>query len=137
VTREGVTILQFAELHSNIADTLRINGYAPGFPGVTNRSKCAFVQFAPAIEYASSGDSNTMEQTVSHEVGHHLFLPHAPLPARYPPGGAESSAHDDADLHCMMGYDYAAERKFCGLCLLRLRGWKHGTLDKSGAKNTA
>lgn len=134
---DGVTIMQFNETNSNTGSaTSLINGYAPTF-STSSRSRAAFIQYSPAARYAAGGDSNTMEQTLSHEVGHHMFLPHAPLPPSSLPGGADAAAHDQADLFCMMGYDFSAERKFCGLCLLRMRGWDHRKLDKDGTKNKA
>lgn len=134
---DGVTIMQFEESNSNTGSATSLtNGYAPTF-ATSSRSKVAFIQYAPAARYAASTNSNTMEQTLSHEVGHHMFLPHAPLPASRLPGGADANAHDKDDLHCLMGYDYTAERKFCGLCLLRMRGWDHRKLDKDGTKNKA
>jgi hypothetical protein len=128
---DGVTIIQFNGTDNLVPTaTTVINGYAPTFSS-SGRSKCAFIQYAMTY----SGSSNTMEQTISHEVGHHMFLPHAPLPSTRLPGGAEAAAHDQADTHCLMGYDFTAERKFCGKCLLRMRGWDHSKLDKDGTKN--
>ena len=135
--KDGVTIIQFGELHSNFSTaTSLINGYAPTF-STSSRTRVAFIQYCTAARYASGGGSNTMEQTISHEIGHHLFLPHAPLPAAHLPGGADPTVHDKADTHCMMGYDYSAERLFCGFCLLRLRGWDHRRLLPDGDRNKA
>jgi hypothetical protein len=132
---DGVTIIQFKETNSNTgAATSLVNGYAPNFSS-SSRSKVAFIQYADSARYVA--DSNTMEQTIAHEVGHHMFLPHAPLPATSLPGSADANAHDKDDLNCLMGYDYTAERKFCGLCLLRMRGWDHRKLDKDSSKNKA
>jgi hypothetical protein len=129
---DGITIIQFNGTDNLVPHaTSVINGFAPTFT-TSGRSKCAFIQYAMTY---SGANSNTMEQTISHEVGHHMFLPHAPLPAASLPAGAEADAHDQADLHCLMGYDYSSERKFCGKCLLRMRGWDHSKLDKDGSKN--
>lgn len=128
---DGVTIIQFDGTDSLVPTaTGTINGFAPTFT-TSGRNKCAFIQYRTVY----TGNSNTMEQTISHEIGHHMFLPHAPLPAANLPGGAEADAHDKDDLHCLMGYDYTAERKFCGKCLLRMRGWDHTKLDKDGTAN--
>jgi hypothetical protein len=35
-----------------------------------------------------------------------------------------------------MGYDYTAERKFCGLCILRMRGWSADWLSSQPDENT-
>lgn len=64
------------------------------------------------------------ETTAAHELGHCLFLAHAP-------GGKVSNpdpfAHDAAMPNCLMGYhDKATD--FCGFCLLRLRGWDRAPL---------
>jgi hypothetical protein len=70
--------------------------------------------------------------TAAHEYGHALFLSHAPQSDPAPDGtvapvaGQEPPAHDTADTLCIMGYRRDRDH-FCGLCLLRLRGWQHGT----------
>ena len=38
--------------------------------------------------------------------------------------------------NCTMGYDYSAERKFCGLCILRMRGWSADWLTSQADENT-
>lgn len=127
---DGVNIIQFSGLYNLETQPggKSLNGFAANFTS-GGRNKCAFVQCAPASSY--TGNSNTMEQTISHEIGHHLFLPHAVngVPAG---GGPDATSHDAAWDHCMMSYNYTAERKFCGLCLLRLRGW-----DKTNLKTVA
>lgn len=130
----GVNILQFTGLYNleTSPGGNQLNGFAADFPSAS-RNKCAFVQCAGAGNYG--GDSNSMEQTITHEIGHHLFMPHAPFPATSVPGGAQADRHDDDWEFCMMGYNYAQERKFCGLCILRLRGWDATGLDKTAANN--
>lgn len=128
---DGITVIQFNKTDNLVPQASSvINGFAPTFT-TSGRSKCAFIQYRMTY----SGNSNTMEQTISHEIGHHMFLPHAPLPAASLPAGNDPDAHDKDDGICMMGYDYSAERKFCGKCLLRMRGWDHQKLDKDGTKN--
>jgi hypothetical protein len=124
---DGVTLLQFAGL-SNLDSS--INGFAPDLP-IAGRRSCAFIQCGPAANYSGN---NRAEQTTTHEVGHHLFLPHAPfnVPAN---GRPDPSVHDKDWRNCMMGYDFSAERKFCGFCLLRLRGWSKTLLNKDAALN--
>jgi hypothetical protein len=34
-----------------------------------------------------------------------------------------------------MSYNYDAERKFCGFCLFRLRGWDRDKLKNEAAQN--
>lgn len=61
-----------------------------------------------------------------HELGHGLCLQHANrAPGRQKQIGAGSvvaSEHVDNE-SCLMSYD-AKSNQFCGLCMLRLRGWK-------------
>lgn len=70
--------------------------------------------------------------TFAHEVGHHMFLPHT-----NPPAGDAASlrVHDGSDPRCLMSYK-ADRHDFCGLCLLRLRGWDGAKLDRDSTKNT-
>lgn len=99
----------------------------------------------------SSIDGVRPEILVAHEMGHQLFLPHAPFGFNYPNGGlnlafywrwilrlatplvrsmsspvgAEADLHETANTACMMGYDFGqmANLHFCTKCILRLRGW--------------
>lgn len=59
------------------------------------------------------------ETTAAHELGHCLFLAHAPGGNV---GNADPYGHDAAMANCLMGYHDTAT-DFCGFCLLRLRGW--------------
>jgi hypothetical protein len=69
-----------------------------------------------------------------------MFLPHSPrLKADGTlidsGGGITPDFHDGANRNCLMSY--ARPRPgFCGLCLLRLRGWKGDEFDKNGPKKT-
>lgn len=123
---DGVNVFQFDGLYNleNETGGISLNGFAPDFPSAS-RNKVGYVQCASPGSYG--GNSNTMEQTVSHEIGHHLFLPHAPAAP-----GNDPNSHDTAWGNCMMSYNYNQTRRLCGLCILRLRGW-----DKTGLGNTA
>ena len=127
---DGVNVLQFEGLQNqeSLASS-SINGFAADFASCAAGNKCAFIQCAGAAAY--TGNSNRMEQTISHEIGHHLFLPHA-VDGVSAGAGPDATSHDTGFHNCTMSYQYDAERKFCGLCILRLRGW-----DKTGLKNTA
>jgi len=60
-----------------------------------------------------------------HEVAHAMFIPHAPTfttNTMESPGGFQAACHVRND-DCLMNYD-AASQHFCGVCLVRLRGWK-------------
>lgn len=131
----GINVMHFTGLYNLEAQPggSQLNGFAPSFTS-TGRNRCAFVLCPGAGNYGD--DSNSAEQTLTHEIGHHMFLPHAPLPASDVPAGAQAARHDAADAHCTMGYDYSSERKFCGLCLLRMRGWSANWLSPTGDENT-
>ena len=111
-----------------------LNGYQTDFPG-TGRHKGALVLCAGAHAY--DGGGNALEQTAAHEVGHALFLAHAPdgVTATDAANIPDLPAHDTAAHHCMMSYNFDAARKFCGLCLLRLRGWDRNHLGNTAASN--
>jgi hypothetical protein len=61
--------------------------------------------------------------TFAHEIGHHLFLPHTK-----PPHSSANALkdHDAVDPKCLMSYQ-PDRHGFCGLCLMRLRGWQRGS----------
>lgn len=67
---------------------------------------------------------------ITHEMGHNMFLNHAPATAgiRVAPG-RRPELHDAADLKCLMNYDQTSDH-LCGYCHLKLRGW--GTTPKGG-----
>ena len=108
-----------------------LNGFAPSFSS-TGRTKCAFVLCPGPGNYGD--DSNSAEQTLTHEIGHHMFLPHAPFPASDAPGGAQPSRHDASHTHCTMGYDYSAERRFCIIDGFFSGGWKNPASSSSRSK---
>jgi hypothetical protein len=74
----------------------------------------------------------SIKEIAAHEIGHTLFLPHAPGRA-----GGPAAAHDQVAhwKNCMMSYEFDREMKFCGLCLLRLRGWDHRVLNSNRSLN--
>lgn len=84
------------------------------------------------------------EIVVAHEMGHHLFMPHATygfawegwgrwcvwpvkdlLAQRTKPEGSVAKFHSPHHFHCIMGYNVAemARLRFCYRCVMRLRGW--------------
>ncbi len=129
--RDGVTLCQFIDVH-NIGGGGGLNGYAADLPSAT-RQRVAFITCATPSSY--SGNANRLEQTTAHEIGHHLFMPHSPdgVPGT---AGPAPDMHDKDDQNCTMSYNYVAERRWCGFCTLRLRGWDKNALDKDGTKNT-
>lgn len=130
----GINILQFSGLYNleTSPGGRRLNGFAPSFSS-TGRDKCAFV-LCPGPSNYGSGHNNA-QQTLTHEIGHHMFLPHAPFPSKSPPAGSQAAHHDETHHNCTMGYDYSAERKFCGLCILRMRGWSANWLFPKPSQN--
>lgn len=131
----GVNILHFSGLYNLETQPggRTLNGFAPSFPA-TGRTKCAFVLCPGPTNYG--GGNNNAQQTLTHEIGHHMFLPHAPFPTTNVPGGAQANRHDSTYNNCTMSYDYSAERKFCGLCILRMRGWSADWLLSQPDENT-
>jgi hypothetical protein len=130
----GILLLQFSGLYNleRAPGGVAINGFSKELPS-RDRTRCAVVQCGRATNYA--GNSNTLEQTIAHELGHQLFLPHAPFPLHRQPTGASATQHDQDGSDCLMGYDYSVERGLCGLCLLRLRGWNKRLLSSDGSRN--
>lgn len=112
--REGITVLHFDNVHSAGAGGKLGSAIDPTD---ATGEKCVFLLTTQAVD------------TFVHEIGHHLFLAHAPTAAGY-----VEATHDAADTNCMMSYT-RPRKAFCGQCQLRLRGWKGSTLNKAGASN--
>ncbi|MFP2932486.1 hypothetical protein ACLESO_46530 [Pyxidicoccus sp. 3LG] len=131
----GLVLLQFSGLYNLAREPggVPVNGFSRELPS-RPRTRCAVVLCGTATSY--SGNSNTLEQTLAHEIGHQLFLPHAPFPLHRIPGGALAASHDQDGSDCLMGYDFSVERRLCGLCLLRLRGWNSKMLNSDGSRNS-
>jgi hypothetical protein len=82
------------------------------------------------------GSDNTPAQTVTHEIGHCLFMAHAPVQTATDEANKHDvTVHDKNFNNCTMSYNYDAERKWCGFCILRLRGWDRNHLQNDGAFN--
>jgi hypothetical protein len=92
------------------------------------RNKVAYVQLYPAAQHTAP---DTLDATFAHELGHQLFLPHTVTED----AAKDAEAHDRADSHCMMSYNYSKPLEFCGYCLLRLRGWDHDKLKPASPDN--
>jgi hypothetical protein len=121
----GITALKFSHEHphnQNPNDDSVTLGIAPVVPGVTSRTRAIFFQF-------TVGDDS---KTFIHEVGHTLFLAHAPghWEAGKQPGGYQPNAHDK-DQVCLMSY--ASNKKYlCGLCFVKLGGWRYPQVKNDG-----
>ncbi|MBD3298718.1 MAG: hypothetical protein GF341_08695 [candidate division Zixibacteria bacterium] len=120
--KEGITILQF-EWTTSIEQAVRpgrLNGNAC-FKGRTNTG---FALYNPA------------QDTTGHEIGHCMFMPHAPRPKvskkKAAAEGIQPDRHDGNDMNCLMSYN-RPRPGFCGLCVIRLRGWDATKFDKNGS----
>jgi hypothetical protein len=84
----------------------------------------------------NSSPQKSPASVVVHEVGHGLFIPeHAPRLANegwVNADGADPKVHVTED-HCVMSYDKDTHQ-FCGLCMLRLRGWRYQRFDQTGQR---
>ncbi len=132
-TKDGLTILQFGGT-SNLegaTGSSGINGRAVSQKTAANRSRAGFLLCQTDAQAA---------QTPAHEIGHLMFLPHAPSlksdgTPRTDDIGQVPDFHDGKNMNCVMSYT-RPRPGFCGLCLLRLRGWKGDQFDKNGPKVT-
>jgi hypothetical protein len=131
---DGVTLTQFVGVH-NIGGQGGLNGAAGNVPHA-NRQRCAFVTCA--LPGAYTGNANRLEQTTTHEIGHQLFMPHAPdgVSATDPANVPDPTEHDKDDHNCTMSYNFSAERRWCGYCHIRLRGWDKTNVTNDGTLNS-
>jgi hypothetical protein len=114
----GLTYFKFRQQgeHNLRAGTI---GIAPDIRGYTKRNQAVLFVF----------DDGQAVNTVLHEMGHNLFLPHAPghWEAGKQPAGSTPTMHDSVQT-CLMSYHPGA-KYFCGLCFLRLGGLDHSLID--------
>ncbi len=120
---DGVTVVHFNYTNTYMRDRIAAGDNVGSVfgsavdPADAGRSKCAFLFLSPRLD------------TFVHEIGHHLFLPHAPTA-----GGYQENRHDGSDTGCIMSYN-RPRPAFCGLCQLRLRGWDADVVNKTSASN--
>lgn len=114
IPENGITAIKFGTEgpHNQNPRTSFTAGVAPAIPGATSRTRAIFYQFTHGPD----------TKTFIHEVGHTLFLAHAPGHFAPPkqPDGYNPAAHDK-DQICLMSY-HTDKRFLCGLCLLKLGG---------------
>ncbi len=115
-TKAGLTVLQWNR--SNQISTGLVGQAPSGLP--SSRATRAVLLMFDDRDATKPGDERRPADTFVHEVGHHLFLPHAAPCSAHP----SPDHHDPHDPLCMMSYDESPTVHFCGPCLLRLRGWK-------------
>lgn len=118
----GCTIFHMDKLH-DVGSTLL--GWAYDVPGGAGH-RCGFLLCATNADHAA-GDN--IENTATHEYGHHFFLPHTP------DAGEKKNykLHDSSVTTCIMSYNVPTE--FCGFCQVRLRGWSNNALKPAPAAN--
>lgn len=134
----GVNILDFngvwvLDIHNAAAQTSTVQslqGFASMIPGM-NTAAC-FTNFLTDENYVTLSELTESVQTfvltAAHELGHTLYLCHAPGGGVQRQGtGIEVAYHDAGMTNCLMGYDETAA-SFCAVCLLRLRGWQRAAL---------
>lgn len=93
----------------------------------SNRRGVGPVHFSsiPAGAGVLATPTKSAPEVFCHEVAHAMFIPHAPTfttNALESPGGFDAKCHVRND-DCLMNYDLSSTH-FCGVCLVRLRGWK-------------
>jgi hypothetical protein len=131
VTKDGLTIMQFdrSSEQEHVTGISTLNGMAV----FTRRNQTGFLLTKTDAAAA---------QTPAHEIGHCMFLPHAPrldvtsAGARNEitsGGGITPDFHDGKNWNCLMSYN-RPRPGFCGLCILRLRGYDGSKFDKNGPK---
>ncbi len=77
-----------------------------------------------ATTWKGSGNAKKPWAIMLHEIGHGLWLPHAKATRTgQPVADSPDPAAHVADDPCLMSYDGETDQ-FCGMCMVRLRGWK-------------
>lgn len=127
----GITFFRWRTFgaHNQVGTTATV-GIAPSIDGYTNRNKTAFFVF----------NSSTNANTFIHEVGHQVFLAHAPghfnntsddpsNTAGAQPAGFQAKAHDELEF-CVMSYHKSKPVVLCGFCQLKLRGWDPSKISR-------
>jgi hypothetical protein len=96
-----------------------LTGEGNGKPFVSRNRAIAFL--ASVQDAASDGlPTKTLSSIFKHELAHALFLPHSPFHTKSTPS-PKGQCHVKED-KCLMNYDIDTEH-FCGLCMMRIRGW--------------
>ena len=118
-TDDGLITVQFEK-------PMNGNGPAPA-------AKAYFAPASRASIYIFMLKTDEMEGTLCHEFGHAMFLNHQYYEAAGGVANDPRELHDDtAPRHCTMSTP-AAQRNYCGFCMLRLRGWSIYQLDAARA----
>jgi hypothetical protein len=120
---DGLTLMKFGGmgLHNKQDNTNNIGGLFVPDVSRDNRGRAIVFQFTTDVRW----------WITSHEIGHALFLAHAPgrNPGTWDPDDVDVAAHDRDSL-CIMSY--TSTRTFCGLCLLKLAGYDYAKVGNDG-----
>ena len=119
----GLTCFKFGKRgEHNMWEGAYTAGIAPWIAGYSNRYQSVLFVFDPG----------QAAHSVTHEIGHSLFLAHGPghWVKGKNPGGYQDDAHDK-DEFCLMSY-HPDGAHFCGLCILKLSGWDYKKIHKDG-----
>lgn len=113
-TERGLTILHFGSTQATGKQMGGVAGLKE--PSPKDRDKSGFALFTERSD------------TVAHEMGHCLYLPHAPTPAsQSQPAGVVDPLHRPGSFDCLMSYNFNS-RRFCAVCVLRLSGYRGDSL---------
>lgn len=121
---KGITLIKFgAEGEHNIKGDSVTIGIAPAMSGYTTRTAAIFFLFKQVDD----------TETLVHEIGHLLFLAHAPghWLKGHNPDGYQENAHDKSEW-CVMSYKHVSKTP-CGLCMLKLSGWDYLKMNKDAS----
>ncbi len=132
---DGLTLVRFEHdgRHNMPPGRGAVLGWGPSVPGCTGRNRAVALMFCRA-----AADAGLVRKILVHEVGHALFLAHAPgvgntegEPAGCQPGAHWDRGPADPGLHCVMSYHDKAEH-LCGLCLVKLAGADYTKVGSDG-----
>ena len=122
IVNDGLTVVTFdTDRIHNQESGARIVGLAPDISKADR-----------AVVFLFNAGGVGAGETAIHEIGHALFLAHAPgsFDPDEPPAGVDTTEHD-ADQPCLMSYDPRATG-LCGFCLLKLAGWDPKKINANG-----
>ena len=101
--------------------------FYPELSGDTNskpfRTRDRGIAFIATVSDDDGTPTKSEESIIKHELAHGLFLPHNVNKTVKPQPASPKPVCHVKDDGCLMNYDLDTEH-FCGMCMLRLRGWK-------------
>ncbi|MFO0651210.1 MAG: hypothetical protein U0326_33610 [Polyangiales bacterium] len=129
----GVALFSFGKKHRFIANEAPTSGSTSSALATRDRANL-FLYHDPGAgvpsptNYFPNGASKGYEAVAAHEIAHTIALVHAPVNTTAAPDqhqvwwGVPTVGPSDANQVCVMNYHSHSEH-FCGVCVLRLRGW--------------